>query len=110
MFLQFIRVNSNTEPELLWKLLSEYWKMPSPKIIISITGGAQAIDIKPSILNGFKRALINAAKTSGKEECFVEQLQMCLKSDLVYVKEFKHTIQTVPLVYSAIYVWISQTK
>ena len=72
LFLQFIRVENNTDLDLLWKLLSEYWKMPFPKIIISITGGAQSFSIKPRIFNSFKRGLINAATTSGKHYFIIE--------------------------------------
>ncbi|XP_070547079.1 transient receptor potential cation channel subfamily M member-like 2 [Ptychodera flava] len=37
----YIRVADDTPVEILWKLMIEEWKIPKPKMIISLTGGAR---------------------------------------------------------------------
>ncbi|XP_060552910.1 transient receptor potential cation channel subfamily M member 2-like isoform X4 [Ruditapes philippinarum] len=61
----YIRLCPTTEMENLWTLLTEHWKLPIPKLLISVTGGAQRFDLNPRLKAVFKRGLINAATTTG---------------------------------------------
>jgi transient receptor potential cation channel subfamily M protein 2 len=46
--------------------MESYWKMPKPKLIISVTGGAKRFYLKNRLRNNFKRGLVNVATTTGK--------------------------------------------
>ncbi|XP_053387178.1 transient receptor potential cation channel subfamily M member 2-like isoform X2 [Mercenaria mercenaria] len=61
----YIRLCPTTEMENLWTLLTDHWKLPIPKLLISVTGGAQRFDLNPRLKAVFKRGLINAATTTG---------------------------------------------
>jgi SLOG in TRPM len=49
----------------LWKLMEESWRMKPPRLIISVTGGAQKFFMKRRLLTGFKRGLMKVATTAG---------------------------------------------
>ncbi|XP_069123673.1 transient receptor potential cation channel subfamily M member-like 2 isoform X2 [Argopecten irradians] len=61
----YIRLANDTKPELVLDIILNYWKLPTPKLLISVTGGAKRFDMKPKLLEKFKRGLINAATTTG---------------------------------------------
>ncbi|KAL5018961.1 hypothetical protein ScPMuIL_004683 [Solemya velum] len=61
----YIRVCPNTNIELVWDILTTYWKLPVPKLLISVTGGAKRFDLKPRLKTIFKRGLVNAATSTG---------------------------------------------
>lgn len=61
----YIRLCPGTDMENLWTLLTEHWKLPIPKLLISVTGGAQRFGLNPRLKAVFKRGLINAATTTG---------------------------------------------
>ena len=63
--LQYIRVDIETDLETCWTLLSDYWLMPPPKLIISVTGGAKRFFMKARLKSSFKRGLVNAATSTG---------------------------------------------
>lgn len=65
-YFQYIRLCPTTDMEHLWTLLTEHWKLPIPKLLISVTGGAQRFDLNPRLKAVFKRGLINAATTTGQ--------------------------------------------
>ncbi|XP_021379559.1 transient receptor potential cation channel subfamily M member 1-like [Mizuhopecten yessoensis] len=61
----YIRLANDTQPELVLDIILNYWKLPTPKLLISVTGGAKRFDMKPKLLEKFKRGLINAATSTG---------------------------------------------
>ncbi|XP_013384358.1 transient receptor potential cation channel subfamily M member 2 isoform X1 [Lingula anatina] len=61
----YIRVDHTTERSTLWHLLDDYWKLPAPRLIITVTGGAQKFFLRPRLLHAFKTGLINAATGTG---------------------------------------------
>ena len=56
----------NKQVTNVWKLMREYWDMPEPKLIISVTGGAKDFNTSKRLLKSFKRGLMRVATTSGK--------------------------------------------
>ena len=62
---QYIRLDPSTDLEVVFDLVTEHWKLPIPKLLISVTGGAQRFDLNPRLKAVFKRGLINAATTTG---------------------------------------------
>lgn len=65
LFCQYIRVEHQMDTKVLWELLKAHWKIPEPKLIISITGGAKRLFIKSRLMNSFRRGLINAVTAAG---------------------------------------------
>lgn len=65
---QYVRVDEKMRHKNLkhlWLLLSEVWKLPPPKMIVSVTGGAKRFFMKNRIRKSFQRGLINVASSSG---------------------------------------------
>ncbi|KAL3875814.1 hypothetical protein ACJMK2_033729, partial [Sinanodonta woodiana] len=62
---QYIRVDPETKREDLWTIMTNYWKLPFPELLISITGGAKRFDPTDKHQQIFKRVLMNAATTTG---------------------------------------------
>ena len=50
----------------IWKLMTDYWNMREPKLIISVTGGAKNFYVKNRLRTNFKRGLMKAATSAGK--------------------------------------------
>ena len=61
-----MRLDSKTPMDVVWTLLSDYWHMPPPKLIVSVTGGAKSFFMKSRLKTSFKRGLVNAATSSGR--------------------------------------------
>ena len=66
---KYVRVDYTTPSEKIWKLMETQWKMPAPKLIISIAGGLRTIFVKPRLLTSFKRGLIAAVTSAGNKKC-----------------------------------------
>ena len=66
---QYVRLDSQTPMDVVWTLLSDYWHMPPPKLIVSVTGGAKSFFMKSRLKTSFKRGLVNAATSSGRHTC-----------------------------------------
>uniref|UniRef100_A0A8C6UJC9 Transient receptor potential cation channel, subfamily M, member 2 n=1 Tax=Neogobius melanostomus TaxID=47308 RepID=A0A8C6UJC9_9GOBI len=62
---QYVRVSSDTRPEVLYELLTEQWKLTPPNLLISVTGGAKNFYLKARLKNMFHRGLIKVAQTTG---------------------------------------------
>ncbi|XP_064629774.1 transient receptor potential cation channel subfamily M member-like 2 [Lineus longissimus] len=60
----YIRITPDTPPEVVFKIMSEYWCLPPPKLLISVTGGAKQFHLKKRLNTVFKRGLIDAARTT----------------------------------------------
>ena len=63
---QYIRLSPCSDLEVVWNLMTQQWKLPIPKLLISVTGGAQRFELSPKLKSVFKKGLINAATSTGK--------------------------------------------
>uniref|UniRef100_A0ABM0LYQ3 Transient receptor potential cation channel subfamily M member 2-like n=1 Tax=Saccoglossus kowalevskii TaxID=10224 RepID=A0ABM0LYQ3_SACKO len=61
----YVRVDMETEPHILWDLLINQWKMDKPKVLISVTGGAQDFFFKDRLKLLFNKGLFKAAVSTG---------------------------------------------
>ena len=52
--------------DLVWELMMDYWKMPMPRLLISVTGGAQKFELKPRLSSLLKQGLVEAAINTGE--------------------------------------------
>ncbi|CAF1596644.1 unnamed protein product, partial [Didymodactylos carnosus] len=58
-------LTAKTAEEIV-KFMREGWKLRSPQLIISVTGGAQLFEwTSPSMENAFQKGLTSAAVTTG---------------------------------------------
>lgn len=63
---QYARVSTDTNPEVLYKLLTKQWKLSPPNLLISVTGGAKNFHLKAHLKSMFHRGLIKVAQTTGQ--------------------------------------------
>ncbi|KAM5152903.1 transient receptor potential cation channel subfamily M member 8 [Mantella aurantiaca] len=61
---KYIRLSRDTTPETLYELMTKYWQLKTPNLIISVTGGAKNFSLKPRMRKIFSR-LIYIAQTKG---------------------------------------------
>ncbi|XP_053732121.1 LOW QUALITY PROTEIN: transient receptor potential cation channel subfamily M member 2-like [Synchiropus splendidus] len=62
---KYARVSADTDPEVLFQLLTEQWNLPPPKLLISVAGGAKNLSLRPSLKNMFHRGLMKVTQTTG---------------------------------------------
>lgn len=62
---KYVRVSADTKSDVLYKLLTEQWKLPTPNLLISVTGGAKNFYMKDHLKKVFHRGLIKVAQTTG---------------------------------------------
>ena len=54
-----------------WRLMRDDWKVPEPKLIISVTGFANELGGgNADASENFKKSLMKAANDAGKMKCF----------------------------------------
>lgn len=63
---QYVRVSADTRPEVLYRLLTEQWKLSPPNLLISVTGGAKNFYLKGRLKSMFHRGIIKVAQTTGE--------------------------------------------
>ncbi|KAM4698373.1 transient receptor potential cation channel subfamily M member 8 [Rhinophrynus dorsalis] len=61
---KYIRLSRDTTPEILYELMTKYWQLKTPNLIISVTGGAKNFSLKPRMRKIFSR-LIYIAQSKG---------------------------------------------
>uniref|UniRef100_A0A8C1D377 Transient receptor potential cation channel, subfamily M, member 2 n=1 Tax=Cyprinus carpio carpio TaxID=630221 RepID=A0A8C1D377_CYPCA len=62
---KYVRVSSDISSESLYQLMTEHWKLRSPNLLISVTGGAKNFYMKTHLKDKFRRGLIKVAQTTG---------------------------------------------
>ncbi|XP_053733768.1 transient receptor potential cation channel subfamily M member 2-like [Synchiropus splendidus] len=62
---KYVRVSADTDPEVLFQLLTEQWNLPPPKLLISVTGGAKNFSQRSSLKTMFHRGLIKVTQITG---------------------------------------------
>ncbi|MEQ2287182.1 Transient receptor putative cation channel subfamily M member 2, partial [Ameca splendens] len=62
---KYARVSEDTRPDVLYKLLTNQWKLSPPNLLISVTGGAKNFYLKSQLKKIFHRGLIKVAQTTG---------------------------------------------
>ncbi len=63
---QYIRLSLDTNAETVVKFMQKGWRLPSPDLIISVTGGAKHCDMSARLRKVFQRGLVAAAVTTSK--------------------------------------------
>lgn len=60
----FISVSTTTSVPLLAGLLSKYWRLKRPEIIVTVTGGALDFQLTSSQLQSFETGLVSAVRST----------------------------------------------
>jgi len=63
---QYIHLALHTDAETVIKFMREAWHLPTPDLIISITGGAKYSDLSARLRKAFQIGLVSAAATTSK--------------------------------------------
>ncbi|GFO31372.1 transient receptor potential cation channel subfamily m member 2 [Plakobranchus ocellatus] len=61
----YARVDFTTPMSDVWELMIKYWKMPQPCLLISVTGEAEKLELKPRLSTLLKQGLVEAAVNTG---------------------------------------------
>uniref|UniRef100_H3DGB5 Transient receptor potential cation channel, subfamily M, member 2 n=2 Tax=Tetraodon nigroviridis TaxID=99883 RepID=H3DGB5_TETNG len=61
---KYARVSTDTSPETLYQLLTGWWQLSPPNLLISVTGGAKNFCLKAGLKKMFHRGLIKVAQTT----------------------------------------------
>ncbi len=61
---QYIRLKLDTNAETVVRFMREGWRLPTPDLIISVTGGAKNFDMSTRLRKIFQRGLVAAAITT----------------------------------------------
>ena len=70
---QFFRLAMDTDPETVVRFIQEGWNLPTPDLIISVTGGAKQASLSPSLRKTFQRGLVAAATNTSKTKQRVDR-------------------------------------
>lgn len=69
---QFARVSSATEPELIYQLLTEQWGLAPPHLVVGLVGGDEQAQMKPWLRDTVRKGLVKAAQSTGQETYFTQ--------------------------------------
>ncbi|XP_032880095.1 transient receptor potential cation channel subfamily M member 2 [Amblyraja radiata] len=62
---KYVRVSNDTAPVALYQLMTKYWELDPPHLLISVTGGAKNFNLKPDLRYMFLRGLMKVAQSTG---------------------------------------------
>uniref|UniRef100_UPI00398E70EC transient receptor potential cation channel subfamily M member 2 n=1 Tax=Pristiophorus japonicus TaxID=55135 RepID=UPI00398E70EC len=62
---KYVRVSNNTAPMTLYHLMTKYWGLNPPHLLISVTGGAKNFHLKPGLRFMFRRGLMKVTQSTG---------------------------------------------
>jgi len=63
---QYIRLRLDTTADKVVQFMKDGWNLPTPDLIISVTGGAKNFDMSARLRKIFQRGLVGAAITTSK--------------------------------------------
>lgn len=63
--LQYVRLSQDTPSSVIYHLMTQYWGLDVPNLLISVTGGAKDFNMKPRLKSIFRRGLVKVAQTTG---------------------------------------------
>lgn len=63
--MQFVRVCSNTDPVLIYKMLTEDWGLSPPHLVVALVGGDELAQMKPWLRDTLRKGLVKAAQSTG---------------------------------------------
>lgn len=67
-YIQFLRVRSNTDPVLIYQMLTEEWGLAPPHLVVALVGGDELAQMKPWLRDTLRKGLVKAAQSTGKNQ------------------------------------------
>uniref|UniRef100_A0A3Q3GWC1 Transient receptor potential cation channel, subfamily M, member 5 n=1 Tax=Labrus bergylta TaxID=56723 RepID=A0A3Q3GWC1_9LABR len=62
---KFLRVRSNTDPVLIYQMLTEEWGLAPPHLVVALVGGDELAQMKPWLRDTLRKGLVKAAQSTG---------------------------------------------
>uniref|UniRef100_A0A3Q1G954 Transient receptor potential cation channel, subfamily M, member 5 n=2 Tax=Acanthochromis polyacanthus TaxID=80966 RepID=A0A3Q1G954_9TELE len=62
---KFMRVRSNTDPVLIYQMLTEEWGLAPPHLVVAVVGGDELAQMKPWLRDTLRKGLVKAAQSTG---------------------------------------------
>lgn len=60
-----MRVHSNTDPVLIYQMLTEEWGLSPPHLVVAVVGGDELAQMKPWLRDTLRKGLVKAAQSTG---------------------------------------------
>lgn len=60
-----MRVRSNTDPVLIYQMLTEDWGLAPPHLVVALVGGDEPAQMKPWLRDTLRKGLVKAAQSTG---------------------------------------------
>ncbi|KAM9784085.1 transient receptor potential cation channel subfamily M member 4a isoform 1-T1 [Syngnathus typhle] len=61
----FLRLSCDTQPQLIYTLMTTHWALPSPNLVVSVVGGEGCENIKTWVREVLRNGLVRAAQSTG---------------------------------------------
>lgn len=68
LYFQFVRVHSDTDPVLIYQMLTEEWGLAPPHLVVSLVGGDELTQMKPWLRDILRKGLVKAAQSTGDHQ------------------------------------------
>lgn len=62
---KFLRVLSNTDPVLIYQMMTEEWGLAPPHLVVALVGGDEVAQMKPWLRDTLRKGLVKAAQSTG---------------------------------------------
>ncbi|XP_056135271.1 transient receptor potential cation channel subfamily M member 5 [Lampris incognitus] len=62
---KFMTVNSDTDPALIYQMLTEQWGLAAPHLVVALVGGDELAQMKPWLRDTVRKGLVKAAQSTG---------------------------------------------
>ncbi|KAM7405780.1 hypothetical protein PAMP_000207 [Pampus punctatissimus] len=62
---KFVRVRGDTDPVLIYQMLTEEWGLAPPHLVVSLVGGDELSQMKPWLRDILRKGLVKAAQSTG---------------------------------------------
>lgn len=67
LYAQFVRVQSSTDPVLIYQMLTEEWGLAPPHLVVALVGGDELAQMKPWLRDTLRKGLVKAAQSTGED-------------------------------------------
>ncbi|XP_054625682.1 transient receptor potential cation channel subfamily M member 5 isoform X5 [Dunckerocampus dactyliophorus] len=62
---KFLRAQSDTDPALIFQMLTEEWGLAAPHLVVALVGGDELAQMKPWLRDTLRKGLVKAAQSTG---------------------------------------------
>ncbi|XP_041034022.1 transient receptor potential cation channel subfamily M member 4a isoform X3 [Carcharodon carcharias] len=62
---KFVRLSSDTDPAIVYTLITQFWGIPPPNLVVSVVGGEGSLKMKTWLKDILRQGLVKAAQSTG---------------------------------------------